>query len=158
MPTVQLDFSWTLEMSDWQNDRFARPCDNLSSSLSATWHHPDKIQTLGHFFQDKQILKEQPLKEEFCNIHRKTLVLESLFNKVAGLHLSRPEIPLLKVPLLKFVYLERSALASGFPLDDVMLHSGNCSDCQMAFRTDHFVDRTFQGSNWSPTEQLVKNF
>ena len=29
----------------------------------------------------------------------------------------------------------------------VMLHSGICSDPQMALRTDHFVDRTFRGSN-----------
>ena len=36
-------------------------------------------------------------------------------------------------------------------------YSGNSSDCQIALRTDHFVDRTFRGSNWSPTEQLVKD-
>ena len=42
------------------------------------------------------------------------------------------------------------------PLDDVILHTGNCSDIQMALRTNHFVDRTFRGSNWNPTEQLVK--
>ena len=32
--TVQLDFSWTLKMSDRQNDRFARPSDSLKSSVS----------------------------------------------------------------------------------------------------------------------------
>ena len=42
------------------------------------------------------------------------------------------------------------------PLNDVMLHSGNSSECQMSLQTDDFVDRTFRGSNWSPTEQLVK--
>ena len=42
------------------------------------------------------------------------------------------------------------------PLDDVMLHSGTCSDNQMVLRTNHFVNRTFGGSNWSPTEQFVK--
>ena len=42
------------------------------------------------------------------------------------------------------------------PLHDVMLHSGNRPDCQMALRNDHFVNRTFGGSNWSPVEQLVK--
>ena len=34
LPTVQLDFSWTFEMSDWQNDRIARPSDSLKSSQS----------------------------------------------------------------------------------------------------------------------------
>ena len=34
LPTVQLDFSLTLEMPDRQNDRFARPSDSLKSSLS----------------------------------------------------------------------------------------------------------------------------
>ena len=37
-----------------------------------------------------------------------------------------------------------------------MLHSGNCSDIQMVLRTDDFVDRTFRGSNWSPTEQFFE--
>ena len=36
LPTVQLDFNWTLEMSDQQNDWFARTFHNLSSSLGAT--------------------------------------------------------------------------------------------------------------------------
>ena len=42
-------------------------------------------------------------------------------------------------------------------LDDVMLQLGNCWDIQMALRADHFVDRTFRESKWSPTEQLVKD-
>ena len=42
-------------------------------------------------------------------------------------------------------------------MDDVMLHSGNCSDCQMALPTDHFVARIFRGSNLSPIEQSVKD-
>ena len=37
-----------------------------------------------------------------------------------------------------------------------MLHSRYCSDCQMTLRTNCFVDRTFRGSNWSPTKQSVK--
>ena len=67
LPTVQLDFSWTLEMSDRQNHRFARTSDSLSSSMSATWHHPEKIQTLGHFLRDKQILKKEPIN--FCKLY-----------------------------------------------------------------------------------------
>ena len=59
LPTVQLDFSWTLKMSDQQNDCLARTSDNLSSSQSSTWHDPEEIQTLRHVFQDKQILKEE---------------------------------------------------------------------------------------------------
>ena len=39
-------------------------------------------------------------------------------------------------------------------LDDVMLHY---SDIQMALWTNHLVNQRFQGSNWSPTEQLVKD-
>ena len=34
LPADQLDFSWTLEMSDRQDDRFARPSDSVKSSLS----------------------------------------------------------------------------------------------------------------------------
>ena len=34
LPTDQLDFSLTLEISDQQNDRLARACDNLKSSLT----------------------------------------------------------------------------------------------------------------------------
>ena len=34
LPTVQLDFSWALEMSNRQNDRLARPSDSLSNSMS----------------------------------------------------------------------------------------------------------------------------
>ena len=34
-------------------------------------------------------------------------------------------------------------------LDDVMLHLRNCWDIQMALWIDHFVNRTFRGSNWS---------
>ena len=43
-------------------------------------------------------------------------------------------------------------------LHDVMLHSGNCSDIQMALWTDHFVDRTFGESNWSPTEVQLNSW
>ena len=32
-------------------------------------------------------------------------------------------------------------------LYDVMLHSGNLSDIQIALQTNHFVDRTFRESN-----------
>ena len=34
LPTDQLDFSWTLEMSNWQNYRFVRSSDSVSSFLS----------------------------------------------------------------------------------------------------------------------------
>ena len=33
-PTAQLDFSWTFEMSDQKDNRFAKPSDNLWSSQS----------------------------------------------------------------------------------------------------------------------------
>ena len=33
-PTVQLDFTWTLEMSDWQNDWFGSPSGSLRNSLT----------------------------------------------------------------------------------------------------------------------------
>ena len=31
------------------------------------------------------------------------------------------------------------------PLDEVMLHSENCSDRQIALLTDHFIVQTFRG-------------
>ena len=65
--TLHMDFTWTLEMSDRQNDRFARTSDSLSSSLDATWHHPEKIQTLRNLFRDKQILKEEPIN--ICKLY-----------------------------------------------------------------------------------------
>ena len=48
-------------------------------------------------------------------------------------------------------------LALKEPLDDVMLHPRKCSDFQIALRSDHYVDRTFGGSSWSPTEQVAKD-
>ena len=42
-------------------------------------------------------------------------------------------------------------------LYDLMLHSRNSSDIQMALRTYHIADRRFRDSNWSPTKQLVKD-
>ena len=49
-------------------------------------------------------------------------------------------------------------LALKEPLGDVMLHPGNCSDSQMALRTNRFVDRTFRRSNllnsWLKTVSL----
>ena len=32
-----------------------------------------------------------------------------------------------------------------------MLHTENCSECQMALQTNHFVHWTFRGFNWNPT-------
>ena len=40
-------------------------------------------------------------------------------------------------------------------LYNVMLHWGNCSDIQTALRTDHFIDRIFQESNWTVGESLL---
>ena len=36
-------------------------------------------------------------------------------------------------------------------------YSGNSSHCLKVLRTDHFVDGIFRSSNWSPTEQLIRN-
>ena len=47
-------------------------------------------------------------------------------------------------------------LALKEPLDDVMLHSGICSDSQMTLRNNQFVNRKFRGTSWIPTEQLVE--
>ena len=52
--------------------------------------------------------------------------------------------------------ISKELTLKGF-LYDVMLHSGNWSEIKMALQTDHFLDRTFRGSNWCPTEQLVKD-
>ena len=45
--------------------------------------------------------------------------------------------------LSKFVHFHRGALKESYTW-----YSGNSSDCQIALRTDHFVDQTFRG----PTE------
>ena len=45
-PTVQLDISWTLEMSNRQNNWFTRPSESLSSSPGATWHHAEALSKL----------------------------------------------------------------------------------------------------------------
>ena len=45
-PTVQLDFSWTLKMSDRWKDLLTRSSECLSSSLSGKWNHleaPSKL-------------------------------------------------------------------------------------------------------------------
>ena len=54
----------------------------------------------------------------------------------------------------KFILFEKFSFEG--PIPDVMLHSGNYSDCENSLPTDHFVNQTFGGSNWSLTEQLVK--
>ena len=41
--TVQLDFSYTLEMFDQRNHRFARPSESLSISPSASLNHPEAL-------------------------------------------------------------------------------------------------------------------
>ena len=43
LPTVYLNFSWTLEMSERQNNWFLRVSVCLSSSLSPTWHHLEAL-------------------------------------------------------------------------------------------------------------------
>ena len=45
-----------------------------------------------------------------------------------------------------FIHFEKKKAFKG-PLVDVMLHSENCSEHQMASKTHRFVDRTFQRSN-----------
>ena len=45
-PKIQLDFSWSLEMSEQQNDWFARPCESLSISPSAALHHQKALSKL----------------------------------------------------------------------------------------------------------------
>ena len=57
LPTVQLDFSWTLEMSDQQNDRLVRLSEGLSISPSATLHHPEALSKLSGKFFTKIFLK-----------------------------------------------------------------------------------------------------
>ena len=62
--TVQLDFSWTLEMSHRENDRFAKQSNSLSSSLSATRDHPkapSKPIISNELISKKEILKENQL-------------------------------------------------------------------------------------------------
>ena len=56
LPTVHLDFSWTLEMSDRQNDQLARPFQSLSSSPVTTWHHLKTLSRLIHCTLSKFIL------------------------------------------------------------------------------------------------------
>ena len=46
-------------------------------------------------------------------------------------------------------------LALKEPLDAVMLHSGTCSNPPMALQTNHFLDGTFRGSNWTVDESLL---
>ena len=57
LPTVQLDFSWTLEISNRQNDQFARPSEGLSISPSATLHHPEALSKLSENSFTKMFLK-----------------------------------------------------------------------------------------------------
>ena len=42
-------------------------------------------------------------------------------------------------------------------LYDAMLPSGSCSDIKTTLGIDHFIDLAFPESNWSPTEQFVKD-
>ena len=68
--------------------------------------------------------------------------------------LLKRELIFLKCLIWKIIHLEKNF--SDVALSLFTGYWGNSSHCQMALRTDHFVDRTFRGSNGSPTDQLVK--
>ena len=55
LPTFQFDYSWTVEMSDRQNDWFAKPSDSLDRSLST-------LCTSQKLFSGKCFLNEQMFK------------------------------------------------------------------------------------------------
>ena len=54
----------------------------------------------------------------------------------------------------KIIHLEKTFSDGALSL--FTEYSGNSSQCQMALETDHFVDWTFRGSNWSPTLSVGK--
>ena len=60
-PTVQLDFSWTLEMSDRQNDQFASTSNSpvLTWLLYQTWLLQDQFFEINEF-------PNQALKKSQC--------------------------------------------------------------------------------------------
>ena len=68
--------------------------------------------------------------------------------------LLKRQLNFLQCLISKIVHLEN--IFSDGALSLYTGYSGNSLDCQMALRTDHLVDRTFRGSNWNPTDQLVK--
>ena len=55
LPTAQLDFRWTLEMSDQQNDRFARPSECLP--VTRVPSVPAKNSFTENFFKMKKCSK-----------------------------------------------------------------------------------------------------
>ena len=79
--TVQLDFSWTLEMSDQQIDRFARPSESLSSSPVATRHHPEALSRANSFKVDE--FSNQPLKKFNINFYKTNLLFQTVFESDA---------------------------------------------------------------------------
>ena len=72
--TVQLNCSWTLEMSDQHNNRFATPSECLSSYLSATsCRNSVKVNS----FEMIQFLN-QPLQTNNCAFDKISLLLQTI--------------------------------------------------------------------------------
>ena len=81
LSTIQLDFSWTLEMSDRQNDRFARPSEGLSKFSSATLHHPEALSKL--ILSKWMNFPKQPLKNINNDFDKISLLFQTVFESEA---------------------------------------------------------------------------
>ena len=106
-PTVQLDFRWTHEMSDRQNDRFTRPSESLSNSLNtmcSSWELSHRI-----FFCQSINFKIKYCKKFHCHLtkislHYQTVLDQRLtaFHQVFSWTSARPS----KCPIHKMIGLQ----------------------------------------------------
>ena len=63
------------------------------------------------------------------------------------LTLLKRQLIFLQCLIWKIIHLDENL--SDWGLNLYIGQSGNSSNCQMALPTDHFIDWTFQGSNWT---------
>ena len=114
---------------------------NRETAETVIWFCESIILSLGHF-------KGSTLVQE--NSWWKRWPIQKI-----RLILSKPQWVFFQCLAWKFIHFRKLILTE--PLADLMLQTANCSDCQMALWTDHFLGRIFRRCNWSPNEQEGKN-
>ena len=121
-------------------------CCTTGTSETFRWPWEEIILSIRHF--------ESPTEVQL-NSWWKTVNLWSITVWYCKLILPKWQLAFFYYLISKFIHLAKKFN------DRVLIkctgESQNSSDCQIALRIVHFVDRTFRGSYWNPAEQLVNN-
>ena len=145
-------------MSDQQNDRFARPSESLSSSPVATWHHPEALSELIHYFLSKFSL--QSLTASWPKASRLSPTIQLDFSWTLqmsdrqkdgfarpseGLSISPTSVTLSKCPINKMIGSEGHLRVWAYPR--LQLHLRNIWSTKRLVRKAIWESERFPGSN-----------